>query len=98
MLDLALAELIFLCLVQDEKELRSFLGLDSSANAPAGALGARIQLALLLGLITREDPRNLRSVKSLRMLYLTVFTVYQVYFHRLSGRVTRIADVVKGSK
>jgi len=65
-LDLALAELISLRLVENQKESESFLGLDASGNAPAGTFGARIQLAVLLGIITPEDARILRSVKNVR--------------------------------
>lgn len=65
-LDLALAELISLRLVDSSKEIESFLGLDGSGNAPAGTFGARIQLAVLLGIITEEDARILRTLKNVR--------------------------------
>lgn len=155
-LDLALAELLTLRMVDNAKEAESFLGLDGSGNAPGGTFGARIQLAVLLGVLTEEDARILRAVKNVRNafahrinldlcndavqphvrtlftqwfervqrlakanerphaveglqelgrhledtpeagagLLLSVFTVYQAYFHRISGRVRRIDDVV----
>ena len=65
-LDLALAELISKRLIDNSKEYESFLGLDESGNAPAGSMGARIQLALLLGIIRIEDARILRIIKNIR--------------------------------
>lgn len=65
-LDLALAELISKRLIDKPKEYESFLGLDESGNAPAGSMGARIQLALLLGIIRIEDARILRIIKNIR--------------------------------
>jgi hypothetical protein len=65
-LDLALAELISKRLIDNPKEYESFLGLDESGNAPAGSMGARIQLALLLGIIRIEDARILRIIKNIR--------------------------------
>lgn len=65
-LDLALAEMIALRLVDSPKEAESFLGLDGTGNAPGGTFGARIQLAALLGIITAEDARILRALKGVR--------------------------------
>ncbi|WP_114732823.1 hypothetical protein [Vibrio cholerae] len=65
-LDLALAELINKRLVNLPKESCAFLGLDESGSAPAGSMGARIQLALLLGIIRPEDARILRIIKNVR--------------------------------
>ena len=65
-LDLALAELITLRLIDNPKEAESFLGLDNSSNAPLGTFGARIQLAVLLGILTSDDARVLRSLKNVR--------------------------------
>ena len=65
-LDLALAELINKRLVNIPKESCAFLGLDESGSAPAGSMGARIQLALLLGIIHPEDARILRIIKNIR--------------------------------
>ncbi|MCH7499021.1 MAG: hypothetical protein IH886_03290 [Nitrospinae bacterium] len=65
-LDLALAELISIRVNNIPAEYESFLGLDGSANAPAGTFGARIQLALLLGIITQKDAKILRIIKNIR--------------------------------
>ncbi len=65
-LDLALAELIANRLINIPKECEAFLGLDESGDAPAGNSGARIQLALLLGIIRIEDARILRVIKNIR--------------------------------
>jgi hypothetical protein len=68
-IDVALAELIALRLADYPKEAEEFLGLNADGRAPAGSLGARIQLALLIGAITPEDATILRTVKSLRNLF-----------------------------
>jgi hypothetical protein len=68
-IDVALAELIALRLADYPKEVEEFLGLNADGRAPAGSLGSRIQLALLLGIITPEDASILRFVKSLRNLF-----------------------------
>lgn len=65
-LDLALAELIAARLVQLPKECEAFLGASGDGRAPAGSFGARIQLALLLGIITPEDGQQLRTIKAIR--------------------------------
>jgi AbiTii len=67
--DVALAELIALRLADYPKEAESFLGLSADGRAPAGSLGSRIQLALLLGVITPEDASVLRVIKNLRNLF-----------------------------
>jgi len=52
-LDSALVEIIALRLGGGpEKEVEAFLGADGDGRAPVGSFGARIQLALLLGIIT----------------------------------------------
>jgi hypothetical protein len=51
---------------QNRKEIELFLGIDGDGRAPAGSFGARIQLALLVGLITEEDATILRQIKNLR--------------------------------
>jgi hypothetical protein len=68
-IDIALAELLSLRLADYPKEAEEFLGLRADGRAPAGSLGSRIQLALLLGLITPEDASILRTVKNLRSLF-----------------------------
>lgn len=65
-LDLALAELIAQRLVDFPKECEQFLGADEDGRAPAGSFGARIQLALLLGIITPADCEQLRIIKAIR--------------------------------
>jgi hypothetical protein len=65
-LDLALAELITLRLNNYPDEVEDFLGLDGDGRAPAATFGSRIQLALLLNIITEEDAKILRALKDLR--------------------------------
>jgi len=65
-MDLALVELIEKRLIQHPKELESFLGLNEDGRAPAGSFGARIQLALLLGLIYPAEADALRALKKIR--------------------------------
>lgn len=68
-LDVALAELLTLRLAGQEKELEEFLGLNGDGRAPAGSFGARIQLSLLVGLLTPGDAAALRTIKELRNLF-----------------------------
>lgn len=68
-LDVALAELLTLRLADHEKEVEEFLGLDGDGRAPAGSFGSRIQLGLLVGLLTPEDAALLRAMKQLRNLF-----------------------------
>jgi hypothetical protein len=65
-LDSAIAELLFLRLRGPEIERHAFLGLDGDGRAPCGSFGARIQLAVLLDLITKDDATILRAIKNLR--------------------------------
>lgn len=65
-LDAAIAELLFLRLRGPEIERHSFLGLDGDGRAPCGSFGARIQMAVLLDLITKDDATILRAIKNLR--------------------------------
>lgn len=65
-LDLALAELIALRLIDLSSETESFLGLDGDGRAPVASFGARIQLGLLLGILTPEDAAILRTLKDVR--------------------------------
>jgi len=65
-LDIALAELLSRRLLGQTKEYEEFLGLNGDGRAPCGSLGARIQLALLVGIITDHDAAVLRSVKNIR--------------------------------
>ncbi|MGZ3236382.1 MAG: hypothetical protein ACXWIN_00225 [Burkholderiaceae bacterium] len=68
-LDVALAELLALRLANHEKEVEEFLGLNGDGRAPAGSFGARIQLGLLVGLLTQEDAAALRIIKEIRNLF-----------------------------
>ncbi len=65
-LDVALAELLSLRLIDNTNEYEEFLGLDGDGRAPCASFGARIQLALLLGVITDTDASLLRTVKNIR--------------------------------
>jgi hypothetical protein len=68
-LDLALVQLISLRLADKPKESESFLGVNGDGRAPCGSFGARIQLAVLLDIITKSDAELLRTIKKLRNLY-----------------------------
>lgn len=68
-LDVALAELLWLRLRECGKESEEFLGLNGDGRAPSGSFGARIQLALLVGLLTPDDAATLRAMKELRNLF-----------------------------
>ena len=65
-LDSALAELLTLRLRDESKEIEVFLGLNGDGRAPAGSFGARIQLGLLVGLLTPNDAAILRTIKDIR--------------------------------
>ena len=65
-LDVALAELLSKRLMDYPKEYEQFLGLNEDGRAPAASFGARIQLALLLGILTPDDAAILREVKNIR--------------------------------
>jgi hypothetical protein len=65
-LDIALAELLSRRVSDHAKEYEEFLGLNGDGRAPCGSLGARIQLALLLGIVTEQDAAVLRAVKNIR--------------------------------
>mgnify|MGYP006148992127 CR=1 FL=1 len=68
-LDVALAELLSLRMADQSKETEEFLGLNGDGRAPAGSFGARIQMGLLVGLLTPEDAAILRAIKELRNLF-----------------------------
>ena len=67
-LDHALAALIARRLRGPTKEIEEFLGADGDGRAPCGSFGARIQMALLLDIITSQDAKLLRSLKAIRNL------------------------------
>lgn len=68
-LDLALAELLALRLSEQPREIEEFLGLNGDGRAPAGSFGARIQLCLLVGILTQQDAAVLRTIKEIRNLF-----------------------------
>ena len=68
-LDVALAELLWLRLRDCGKESEEFLGLNGDGRAPAGSFGARIQLGILVGILTPDDAATLRAIKELRNLF-----------------------------
>jgi len=68
-LDLALAELLTLRLENQTREIEEFLGLNGDGRAPAGSFGARIQLGLLVGILTPDDAAALRTIKEIRNLF-----------------------------
>lgn len=68
-LDAALAHLLKLRLLDDLREVEAFLGTDGDGRAPAASVGARIQLAYLLGLISKEDVKVFRILKNIRNLF-----------------------------
>lgn len=65
-LDSLLGDLIAKQLLQNEKEISSFLGFDGDGRAPVASFGARIQLAYLLSLIDDNELKALRAVKKVR--------------------------------
>ena len=65
-LDAALAEIIHARLRDDAKESEDFLGVSGDSRSPCASLGARIQLAYLIGLITKDDAIILRFIKNIR--------------------------------
>jgi len=65
-LDAALAELLTMRLLDDEKECHDFLGVSGDSRSPCASLGARIQLAYLIRLITKDDVTVLRMIKNIR--------------------------------
>ena len=65
-LDSALVELLTLRLIQEGTETESFLGLNGDGRAPVASFGARIQLGLLLGILTSRDAAILRTIKKIR--------------------------------
>ena len=65
-LDAALVEILALRLKSIDKELESFLGLNGDGRAPVSSFGARIQLALLLGILTPRDAEIFRTIKGIR--------------------------------
>jgi hypothetical protein len=65
-LDSALASALELRLCDYQGEIESFLGANGDGRAPAASFGARIQLGLLVGLLTLEDAAVLRALKNVR--------------------------------
>lgn len=65
-LDAALVQLLHMRLADRGKESEDFLGLSGDSRAPCGSFGARIQLAYLVGLLTKDDIVVLRFIKNIR--------------------------------
>lgn len=65
-LDASLAELLERSLPGAPKEVTEFLGLSGDSRAPASSFGARIQLALVTGLLHDVHASRLRAFKALR--------------------------------
>lgn len=84
-LDVALAELLTLRLVDSVKEVEAFLGLDGDGRAPCGSFGARIQLATLVGVLTQEDAAILRAIKDLRNVF-----AHRVHANYVSPEVLKL--------
>ena len=64
--DAALAEIIHARLRDDAKECEDFLGVSGNSRSPCASLGARIQLAYLIGVITKDDATILKYIKNIR--------------------------------
>ncbi len=84
-LDVALAELLVLRLRDESKEIEDFLGLNGDGRAPVGSFGARIQLGVIVGLLTPNDAAILRTIKGLRNLF-----AHRVKINFLSPSVLKI--------
>lgn len=66
-IDSAIAELISMRLKESSnKELETFLGVNGDGRAPCGSLGAKLQLAYLLRILTKNDLLILRGFKKIR--------------------------------
>ena len=68
-IDVALAELISLRLKKDNAEIVKFIGANGEESAPIGSLGAKIQKAYSLNIITKEDVNILRLLKNIRNIF-----------------------------
>lgn len=65
-LDSALLELLSKRLGGASSEVVAFLGANGDGRAPCGSFGARIQLALLIHIVTENDAIVLRCIKNIR--------------------------------
>jgi len=88
-LDVALAELLSLRLNGQSNEIEEFLGLNADGRAPAGSFGARIQLGILVGLLTQSDAAILRRIKDLRNAF-----AHRVRVDFLSPQVIKITTAL----
>lgn len=68
-LDAALADLLERRFRDLPAEAESFLGANGDGRAPVASFGARIQLALLLGIILDRDAAVLRQIKTIRNIF-----------------------------
>ncbi|RMO28671.1 hypothetical protein ALQ43_200044 [Pseudomonas savastanoi pv. glycinea] len=88
-LDLALVEILSMKLTGPEQEIHLFLGINGDGRAPCGSFSARIQLALLLSLITERDAAILRVIKmfeiSSPIRSTQILTLHRLYLCLLSS-------------
>ncbi|HSY74212.1 MAG TPA: hypothetical protein VK810_01970 [Dongiaceae bacterium] len=96
-LDSLLADLISTTLIQDEKEVEAFIGLDGNGRAPLGSFGSRIQAAYLLGQIDDFNMKVLRTLKDVRNIYSHQVRV-SLDDPRILGRVKGMIDYSKKMK
>jgi hypothetical protein len=88
-LDISIAHMIEWRLLDIQKEAEKFLGYDGDGRAPAGSFGARIQLALLLGVIRQVDADILRAYKGMRNVF-----AHKVNVAILDAQVTTFVKVI----
>lgn len=65
-LDAALAQMLKRRLLGSTKECDTFLGLNGAGMSPCSSLGAKIQLALLTGILTDFEVKFARTIQKLR--------------------------------
>jgi len=90
-LDVALAELLSLRLIDDPGECESFLGLDEDGRAPVGTFGARVQLAYLAGVIPKGLLPFFQGLKALRNAM-----AHRVNIHLLTPQAQKALDKLRG--
>jgi hypothetical protein len=65
-MDIGLAHAIEKKIRNDQDEVQGFLGLNGDGRAPIGTFGARIQMAYLLGIISKGEMEVYRAIKKIR--------------------------------
>lgn len=91
-LDAALAELLLTRLVDLPVDASGFLGTNGDGRAPCGTFGARIQLALLIGLLPTQIIKDLRAIKQIRN-----HVAHRVTATLLDGPVQAQLDTLRAS-